>query len=267
MALIRRTAFLVGFALLSFASGAVAQSALPARPADSQCAAPAELRGFHADLPHTAEAVGKGRKLVVVALGSSSTVGTGASRPDLAYPVQLADTLRRLWPTVAISVYNEGVGGETTDKMLARLDRSVLVHHPQLVIWQTGSNGLLQNREKADRGSLLRQGIARIAAAGADTVLMDPQYAPMLLDNAHYNNAVADIAAVAAETKVGLLRRSDIMRYWVESGYHRMDELVVSDRLHMTDLGYTCVAHLLASGMAAAVQHPGQPAVALRTGK
>jgi acyl-CoA thioesterase-1 len=37
-------------------------------------------------------------------------------------------------------VINKGVGGEMAFQMLARLERDVLPYHPQLVIWQTGSN-------------------------------------------------------------------------------------------------------------------------------
>ena len=265
--MIGRAAFLAGLFTLLAVCGAVAQVVPSAASADDGCAAPAELRDLHASLPNTAEAVARGRELVIVALGSSSTVGTGASRPEMAYPEQLADALRRLWPALSIAVYNEGVGGDTTDKMLARLDRSVLAHHPQLVIWQTGSNDLMQNRQGSDGGILLRQGIARMREAGADIVLMDPQYAPVLFEQARYNDVGADIAAVAGETKVGLLRRSDIMRRWVDSGYHRMDELIVPDRLHMTDLGYTCVARLLATGVAAALLQAAPPAVVLQTGK
>lgn len=250
-----RRAFLAGLAGLFAATSAAAQVTSPTATTE-ECYVPAELRGVHASLPNTAEAVGKGRELVIVALGSSSTAGTGASRPDKAYPAQLQVALRRVWPTLAIVVYNEGVGGETTEKMLARLERSVLAHQPHLVIWQIGSNGLLQDRRAADHDDLLRQGIARIAAAKADVVLMDPQYAPRLLVNSRYRDVIDAIAAVAAETKVGLLQRSAMMQYWLTTGRYGLDELIVADLLHMSDTGYACVAQLLADGVVAATHAP-----------
>ncbi len=257
----RRLFALAALAGLLIATDVAAQSAVEG------CDVPGELRGLHARLPNTAEAVGKGRELVVVALGSSSTVGVGASRPDIAYPAQLEAALRRAWPALAIVVHNEGVGGETAAQMLARLESSVLVHRPQLVIWQVGGNGLLQDRDVAEHGNLLRLGIARIAAAKSDVVLMDPQYAPRLLMNLRYRDVVDGIAAVAEETRVGLLQRSDMMRYWVTSGGYRIDELIGPDQLHMSDIGYTCVARLLAEGVVAATRAAlPSPAASLKEG-
>ena len=241
-----RRVCVAGLALL-FAVASAAAEPLPAD--DDACQVPAELRGLQANLPHTAAAVRAMGELIVVALGSSSTVGVGASRPEKAYPAQLADVLQRAWPDLAITVRNAGIGGETTDQMLGRLDGDVLVHQPHLVIWQMGSNGQTEDRDIAAHGEFLRRGIARMTAAGADIVLMDLQYAPRLLRKARFKDIVDGIAAVAAETQVGLLRRFEIMRYWVQGGRFALGELIVSDQLHMSDVGYTCIARILAEGI------------------
>jgi len=262
--MICRLILFAGVAAWFAISDAAAQS-LSVAAADAGCIVPDGLGGVHAGLPHTADAVRLGHPLTVVALGSSSTAGAGASRPDLAYPAQLEKALRQAWPGLVVTVHNAGVGGETTDQMSARIERDVLVHRPDLVIWQMGSNGLTEDAEVAAHRDILRRGIASLKAAGTDVVLMDPQYAPRLLAKPHYREVIDGIAAVAAETGVGLFQRFALMQFWVTGGHHVMDELVVLDQLHMSDLSYTCVARALSDGVvAAALPSPPGGALAAR---
>lgn len=99
-----------------------------------------------AGLPHVAQKIALGGPLTIVAFGSSSTEGIGASHPAAAYPARLEVGLRRALPHLGgrITVANRGIGGEAVDEMLARLDRDVLGPRPDLVIWQTGSNDPLR---------------------------------------------------------------------------------------------------------------------------
>ena len=136
---------------------------------------------FKVKLPNTARAIRSGKPLVIVAIGSSSTEGVGASDPAHTYPALLAEELRHRWPQLAVNVINKGVGGELASQMLARFERDVLPYHPQLVIWQTGSNQALKSENIEGYAETLREGISRLKAAKADVVLMDPQFAPRVL--------------------------------------------------------------------------------------
>jgi hypothetical protein len=63
-------------------------------------------------MPRTCAVLAAGGPLVVVAIGSSSTAGAGATAPDKAYPAQLeAALVRRLPPRVPVRVVNTGVNG------------------------------------------------------------------------------------------------------------------------------------------------------------
>jgi hypothetical protein len=46
------------------------------------------------------------------------------------------------------------------------------------------------------------------------------------------------------------------MRHWVSSGQYNIGDIISSDGLHMNDVSYGCVAHLLADSIAAAAK-PG----------
>src|SRR5215472_6598370 len=126
---------------------------------------PGAVTHFKVSLPNTARAIRHGAPLVIVAIGSSSTQGVGASDQAHTYPALLAEELRRRWPRLAVTVVNKGVGGENAQQMLARFPRDVLPYHPQLVIWQTGSNSALQSGDVQGYEQTIREGIAQLKGA------------------------------------------------------------------------------------------------------
>src|SRR5262245_35697107 len=230
--------------------GAVAPAT--AVPPELRCTAPAEVARFKVTLPNTARAIRHGDALVIVAIGSSSTQGVGASDPAHTYPALLAEELQHRWPRLAVTVVNKGVGGEMAEQMLARFTRDVLPYHPQLVIWQTGSNHALERDDVQSYEKTIRQGIARLKAAHTDVILMDPQYAPRVLRRPLHRAIVDTIGGVANDWKVAVFQRFAVMRHWVMSGQYKMEDIISRDQLHMNDASYQCIARLLADSLAAA---------------
>jgi lysophospholipase L1-like esterase len=236
----------------------IAVALLAARPAWAaheplRCTGPEEMTRFMVPLPDVARAIREGRALTIVAIGSSSTEGLGASDPAHAYPARLADELRRRGPRLAVTMLNKGISGEAVSQMVSRFERDVLAHRPQLVIWQTGSQHALGAGDVESYTVGLREGIGRLKAAGLDVVLMDPQFAPRVLAHPVHARVVDAIGAAGRDLKVAVFRRFALMRHWVSSGQYKMDALVTDDGLHLTDVGYGCVARGLADGLAAAV--------------
>ena len=230
--------------------GAVAPAA--ALHPSLRCTAPAEVMHFKVTLPNTARAIRRGNALVIVAIGSSSTQGVGASDLAHTYPALLAEELQRRWPRLAVTVLNKGVGGEIAEQMLARFTRDVLPYHPQLVIWQTGSNHTLEREDVQSYETTIRAGIARLKAAHMDVILMDPQYAPRVLGRPLHKAIVDTIGGVANDLKVAVFRRFAVMRHWVTSGQYKMEDIISRDQLHMNDASYHCIARLLADSLASA---------------
>jgi lysophospholipase L1-like esterase len=221
------------------------------------CSAPREMTRFKTKLPNTARAIGLRKTLVIVALGSSSTEGIGASDRAHAYPALLREELRLRWPQLALTVINKGVRGEIASEMVARFDRDVLAHQPQLVIWQTGSNHALRYDSLDGYVGTIRRGIGRLKEAKADIVLMDLQFAPRVLVRPIHLTVLDSLAAVGQESNVAVFRRFAIMQHWVTSGQYKMEELISKDGLHLNDLSYRCIARLLAGSLAAAVTDSG----------
>jgi lysophospholipase L1-like esterase len=197
-------------------------------------------------LPHVATKLASGQPVVIVAFGSSSTQGYGSSSPEFTYPNRLAAQLQRQYPGADITVVNSGHGGEDAPEMMKRLQTSVIDRKPDLVIWQVGTNAVLRNLDPAETAKMVEDGIARIQAAGADLVLVDPQYSPKVTERAESASRMVSLLGKVAELRhVGIFPRFEVMRQWHENQALPIDSFVIADGLHMNDWGYACFAQLL----------------------
>jgi lysophospholipase L1-like esterase len=194
--------------------------------------------------------------VVIVALGSSSTSGAGASSPAHTYPAVLEKELRARFPANPITVVNRGVGGEDARQMLDRFSEGVIKEQPDLVIWQVGTNAVLRDLVVSGQAPLFHEGIARMKASQADVLLMDSQYAPKVLVKPQAVEMQALLANTAREERIGLFQRFAIMRHWVENDRVPFEAMLSPDLLHMNDWSYACIGKLVANAIADAVRSP-----------
>lgn len=240
-------AALIVFAILAPASPA---RAVP----DTTCRVGEDIPLDRRSLPRTAAALKAGRPLTIVAIGSSSTQGYGASDPTRSYPAQLAARLKLRFPHSSIHVHNRGVGGDDINTMLARFPRDVAAAKPDLVIWQTGTNDAI-NHVPVDRfETLLGQGIRDLRHRGIDVLLMTPQYAPQFTGASGSLLYVEAMRRTGQQLGVPVFDRYDLSRAW--SGDRRFADSppLTADGLHQADSGYHCVAVILADRLAALVE-------------
>jgi acyl-CoA thioesterase-1 len=232
--------------------------ALPARAEtpSPDCDAPADLIRLANPLPHVAKKVTLGEPITIVAIGSSSTAGAGASSVASTYPSRLQVELHEHFPRLAITVINRGVGGEEVPDMLQRFDAAVIAAKPDLVLWQLGTNSVIRDHKLTDHGAMIRTGLTKIRAAGADVVLIDPQFAPKVIAKPEAEAMVALISATAKREDVDLFRRFDVMRHWRDVDHLSFDIFVSPDGLHMNDWSYACMAKGLGNAIAEAAQRP-----------
>ena len=197
-------------------------------------------------LPHVAAKLAAGQPVVIIAFGSSSTAGFGATSPAFNYPNRLAAQLHRQYPGADITVINRGQGGEDAPEMMKRLQNEVIDGHPDLVIWQVGTNAVLRNLDPAETAKMVEEGVARIQVAGADLVLVDPQYSPAVTAKPETAGKIVKLLGKVAELRhVGIFPRFEVMRDWHEKQAIPIEGFVISDGLHMNDWGYACFAQLL----------------------
>lgn len=225
-----------------------------------KCGAPAEAAGLENLPTNFRERIAERKPLKIVAIGSSSTFGTGASSPDKSYPAQLEAELRARLPGVPVTVLNKGIGGEEAPQMIARFDADVLDEAPDLVLWQVGSNSVLAGHPTP--GEMIRAGVERLKASGTEVILINPQYAPKIIAKSDIGHMVDVITATARDSEVGLFNRFAIMRYWLESERIPFEQSLSSDGLHMNDWSYACTSKLMASALLEGIKAPAATAAA-----
>jgi lysophospholipase L1-like esterase len=222
------------------------------RAADIFKRVPCAGRGAYLEgsLPGIAKRLIANQPVTIVAFGSSSTVGYGVTSPIFSYPYRLADQLRRKYPYSDITVLNRGVGGEDTPQMMNRFQVAVLDAKPDLVIWQLGTNTIIKgdDAEIVRTEALVNDGIDRLKAAGADVVLIDPQYVPAtagadVQEKAYKMNNL--IGRITHARQIARFPRFSVMRAWRDDQKLPFDSFVFNDGLHLNDWGYACFAQLL----------------------
>jgi acyl-CoA thioesterase-1 len=197
------------------------------------------------DLPHLRTTLVHGEEAVIVALGSSSTLGVMASDVAHTYPAVLQRVLSTELADGHVAVINRGIGGQDAREELDRLNADVLALRPQVVIWQVGANGALRHSDPEQFRQRVTEGVRKLRAGGADVILMDNQQSPRLL--AREDEPVFDqtLAEVARDTGASLFSRRALMQAW-EQGGDPPAEFIATDGLHHNDRGYYCVATTLA---------------------
>jgi len=204
-----------------------------------------------------------GEPIKIVALGSSSTYGAGASTSAAAYPSRLAEELAKHFPGHEFTVLNRGVNGEEITDMLARLETAVIAERPDLVLWQVGTNSVLRDLALQPHVAELHEGLARLKATGADVVLIDPQYAPRVIAKPTCDDMVSLIASTAKAEHVGVFHRFELMRHWYQAEHLPFAAFVSQDGLHMNDWSYACLAKALGMAIAEALTRPTATAAGL----
>jgi lysophospholipase L1-like esterase len=200
-------------------------------------------------------------KVTVLAIGSSSTVGVGASSQAAAYVARLATTLEGTVKGLDVEVIGRGRSGEEAEGAAARMKREVEETKPDLVVWQVGTNDAIRHVSLDGFRRCLKTTLDWLKERRVDVALVDPQYGDALAKDEYYEQVVGVIADVAREARVLLVDRFAAMR---ELAHQHGDRFyLASDNLHMNDMGHRCTAEQLTrsivGGLLAADMETAQP--------
>jgi acyl-CoA thioesterase I len=119
-----------------------------------------------------------------------------------------------------------------------------------------GTNSVLRDRPFDPKATVLHEGVARLKAAHADVILLDPQFAPKFIAKPDAEEVVAQIAATAKEQSVDLFHRFAMMRRWHQTDHLPFDAFVSADGVHMNDWSYGCLAKWLGTAIVEAATRP-----------
>lgn len=216
---------------------------------DRRCVLPTQLVRLDGALERTRTKLEANEPLTIVAIGSSSTEGYGASTPAHSYPAQLGNLLRTRYVGERIEVVNKGRGGEVAAQTLARFGKDVYPNDPTLVIWQAGANDVVRNVPLEQFAATLKEGLAALRSAGIDVILMPPQYAPQTAAAKQIEAYVDLIEQLGDEFDVPVVQRYELMQQLAAKDAPLLAAMLTSDGLHQNDLGYHCLAAQVAMGI------------------
>lgn len=204
-----------------------------------------------APLRQVRSAIRSKRAIRVLAIGSSSTVGIGASSPVASYPVRLENDLEGLLKGFDVEMTSRGVSGEIADAASERMKREIADVRPDLVVWQVGTNDAMARVNFDDFAHELRETLRWLASSKVDVVLIDPQYVERLAHDPEYTGIVEVIAKVASEERVLLVNRFDTMADLAK--IRGNGTYLARDQFHLNDLGYRCMAEYAARAIVAGI--------------
>src|SRR6185312_7374364 len=201
--------------LMSLA-GLFAASPLFAEDAAPRCEVPAYLLTSESTLSKVADAVKNGRPLDILVIGSrSSTIPASEAS---AYPVRLQAMLRERLPALTVNLAVELQPKKTAEDVVGGLAKLLEGKKPVLVVWQTGTVDAMRSVDPDDFRSAVGDGVVALQNAGADVVLMNPQYSPRTETMMAQEPYLDNMRVVAQEHDVPLFDRFAIMRQWNDSG-------------------------------------------------
>jgi lysophospholipase L1-like esterase len=170
----------------------------------------------------------------VVAFGDSITFGVGTTGSN--------DYVSRLAGRTGVPIENSGRPGDTTAAALGRLEASVLVRNPDIVIVLLGGNDILQGIPVPQRIGNITTIVERIRADGAVVILVGLGSGPI----DPFNGALPDLASRTSSTLVpnvldGILG----------------DAALMADLIHPNDAGHAIIADRIEPALRAALAAVG----------
>jgi hypothetical protein len=201
--------------LMSLA-GLLAASPLLAEDTAPRCEVPAYLLATDSTLARVADAVKSGRSLEILVIGSRSS--TIPSSEASAYPARLQAMLQEKLPATMVNLSVDLQPKKTAEDVASGFAKLMEEKKPVLVVWQTGTVDAMRSVDPDDFRSAVSEGVAALQKAGADVVLINPQYSPRTETMMSPEPYLDNMRVVAQEHDVPLFDRFAIMRQWNDSG-------------------------------------------------
>jgi hypothetical protein len=218
------------------------------------CDMPADMTTPSAPLSRVSEALAKG-SVEILALGSGSTVGEAAGSngpafnyrmPEASFPRRMLEVLQTARPAVTFDLTVKGGRNMTADTMYATLAQELTAHHYDLVLWQTGTVEAVRGLRPDTLRGVLEEGAEVAQQAGADVVLIDPQFSRFLRANTDMNPYETVLEQIAGLPGVSLFRRYELTRGWVANDQIDLERVDRNQRDKTVMLLNVCLGHALA---------------------
>jgi acyl-CoA thioesterase I len=233
-------AVLAAAGVLAVAGVAAAQSTPPEPPAIAkECG---EARASDAPLPNSSIALQQRKKLKILAIGASSAAVLGIGRGG-GTPL-LERILERTVKGLDVEIINRGFSGELAEAAGERLKIEVALNHPDIVLWQVGTNDALAHVPVESFHLAVSNAVRWLKAHKIDVILVGLHYMRQLAKDEHYQAIRASLRKIASAENVLRVGRYEAMEV-LTSTMQASGQLDPED-FGLTEAGYNCMAQYIA---------------------
>jgi hypothetical protein len=228
----------------------------PAPAGPAACEVPDYLLSADNTLPKVDEAITANRPLNILVIGSrSSTINVGGASGSeaAANPGQMQAALKAKLPSADVNLSVEILPKKTAEEVTAGMSKLLEGKKPTLVVWQTGTVDAMRSIDPDDFRAAVSEGVVALQEAGADVVLLNPQYSPRTESMISASPYLDNIRVVAQEHDGPLFDRFGLMKTWSEAG-----DFDLFTAVHGADLAkrvHNCLGRALSQFILAAA-HP-----------
>lgn len=220
-----------------------------ARTETVACTAPPELTRAGFGLPLLAKSLKEKTPTTILVLNSTASVAkkrageAGAEAVARSFPSFIEETLKARYPDGGVKVITRNEPRRTAVQVVEALPRLLEEVKPALLIWQTGIYDAIYGADAGDFSDAVAQGIDLAHAAGADVIMVGPQFSPrtdFAFEVSPYNSTLRWAARTAG---VPFFDRYALMRFWAEDRIFDLDAVRPEPSLY--ENVHRCIGRLL----------------------
>src|SRR5262245_40802722 len=204
-----------------------------------------EIAAADTPLPYSAAALRDRKQLRILAIGASSASMLGGTRDTMPLLEQI---LERSIKGLDVEIINRGVSGEMAAAAAERLKIEVALNHPDVILWQVGTNDAFAQVHVEDFESTVREMLQWLKKHKVDAILIGLHYMKQLATHEHYQAIRASLRRIVAAEgvlRIGRYESSEILaRTLREEGHPEPSTFGLNEG------GYNCMAQYLARAIA-----------------
>jgi hypothetical protein len=180
------------------------------------CDVPDTLLATDSVLQKVTDAVKGGKPLDILVIGSRSS--TIPQSEGSAYPSRMQATLKEALPQVTVNLSVEIQPKTTAEDAVGTFAKLLEGKKPTLVVWQTGTVDAMRSVDPDEFHNAVDEGVVALQNAGADVILINPQYSPRTETMISVPPYLDNMRAVAQQHDIPLFDRYAIMHQWNDDG-------------------------------------------------
>ena len=225
----------------------------PVVPFSKTCQGGSSALAEESPLPNVAIALKERKSLRILAFGAAP----GRVSKRGGYTSLIESMLESALKGIDVTMINRGVSGELAANAATRMKNDVALEHPDLVLWQVGTNDALAFVDADEFAHIVKDQVDWLKAHKVDVVLVGLQFAPQMLRDNHYVQVRDQLRKLAAEENVIVIRFYEAMQ--IINQVSGVASAPVADEFERNEAGYSCLAQYVARAITLGVFGKNMP--------